>query len=537
MIECHIRPSVAFLSLTAALAVGCAPPAGKLGDVVEEESEGSSGEELPPEGERMAVIEVEDRALDLLFVIDNSGSMGAKQASATAAIDRFMGLVELVDLDLRVAFTTTDDGNPWCQGTSPEAGQLRMSACTERLTEFVFEGAETLDATQEACLDLCELSSIPQRATTTHVDEVAALRPWIEVGPTGTNLDGVTPEQAVRCAASQGINGCGFESPLESMRKTIERSASPSDPAYGFLRPWARFGVVFVTDEVDCSVDAAWDEVFLPDGNRVFWGDPGAPAPTSSVCWNAGVQCQAESGDLGACNPQNYDVEGNVTDAAGAVMRSLTHYIEDLQAVETSKALYRPEGGNAVAVTVIGGINDDGTVTYQRGGNQDFNYSFGVDPGCSDASGGAVPPVRLRALAELFPVQEGDRNLFSVCDSDFGPALESLAEVAAQPDVPMGCVPGCVADAQADAEGLQPDCDVILTRAGATERESVLLADCDSSDSSGACYRMHIGDDFGLQCAEQGSNVGLELVLSPDDPIRGQATVEVVCEMAPEGSC
>ncbi len=64
-----------------------------------------------------------ERQVDIIFVIDNSGSMGDEQAMIAANLD---ALVDTLDgaqppVDYRIAVTTTDNGNPWCQGTGPEA--------------------------------------------------------------------------------------------------------------------------------------------------------------------------------------------------------------------------------------------------------------------------------------------------------------------------------------------------------------------------------------------------------------------------------
>lgn len=531
--------------------LACTPPLGKLGEIASdtdgssggEEGEGTTTGELPPEGQRMSVLQLDDGALDLLLVIDNSGSMGTEQVRIAQAVAAFAQQVTAAPgVDLRVAFTTTDNGNPWCGQTTPEAGNLKLSACTSRLPDFVFNGASTIDSTQEACLDLCGIESIPVLPTTTHVDEVASERPWIEVGPQGSNLGEVTLEQALLCAAPQGINGCGFEQPLESMKKALERSASPSDPSYGFLRPWARLAVVLVTDEVDCSTDPAWEEIFLPEGNRVFWGDPDFAAPSSALCWNAGVECDSEGPDLGNCHPQNYDVDGNVTDSASAVMYSLTRYIEELQGVEASKQVYRPEG--SVSVALIAGVPEgyaEGTaeLVYTRDAmplDPQFQSDFGVDPGCESPTGQAVPPVRQRALAELFPVG-ADAAVHSVCGETYQPALDTIqASLAALQLDQIACVPGCLADVDPGTDGTQVQCNVVMERGNMGLREETLLPACGEAMADEPCYLLRVGEDA-PQCAAAGSNAELELVLPDGFAWQGQLDVAVACEVAAEGSC
>jgi hypothetical protein len=229
-VERNARTVAALLPLLTTLA--CVPPLGKIGDVdsTDSDTDGDTGDtgdtadsgDLPPASDRLPVLQLDAGAIDLLFVVDNSGSMGTEQARAAEAIAAFAQATEaLGGADIRIGFTTTDNGNPWCGTTSAEAGNLQLSACTSRLDEFVFDGVTMIDSTQEACLDLCGLEAIPVLPTTTHVDEVATPRPWLEVGPQGSNLDGVSLAEALSCAAPQGINGCGFEQPLESMKNML----------------------------------------------------------------------------------------------------------------------------------------------------------------------------------------------------------------------------------------------------------------------------------------------------------------------------
>ncbi|MCX4246860.1 hypothetical protein [Paraliomyxa miuraensis] len=549
---------LALLPLLPALA--CGLPAGKLGDIGDTGDTGDtdpsdtsdtnatadSGEsgstELPPESDRVGVLRLDDGALDVLFVIDNSGSMGTEQARATAAIAAFAEhAAGTLGTDLRVGFTTTDNGNPWCGGTGPEAGNLRLSSCLSRQQEFVFNGASTIDVTQEACLDFCVLDDIPILPTTTHVDQTATERRWIEAGPGGTNLGAVSVSQAVSCAAPQGINGCGFEQPLESMHKSIERSFFAGDEMEGFLRPWARLAVVFVTDEVDCSYDPSWQDIFLPEGNRAFWGDPEAASPTSAVCWNASVECQGSDPDIGPCTAQNFDVDGNVTDASNAVMYSLTRYINELQMVESTKLAYRDDGSVSVALIAgvpVGYAEGTAELVYTRGaaGDGQFVEDFGVDPGCESPAGRAVPPVRIKALAELFPVG-AQPAIHSICGDDYSPALGAISSALASPQHDTtACIPACVADTDPALVGTQPQCEIVMGVGTEMGRDFTLVPACDGGAAGMPCYEMRT-DGEAMQCAAQGSNAELELVLPAGFEWQGQLTIEAACELAPAGSC
>ncbi len=349
------------------------------------------------------------READILLVIDNSGSMGEEQATIARTID---GLVDALDsanppVDYRIGVTTTDNGNPWCQGTGPEAGMLRATSCRARPTEFVFQGAQTIDATQEACYDVCTMENLQLP------------NPWVEVnGSTGTsNVPGNQVKDTLRCMLPQGINGCGFESPLESAWKALRRSSTEGDESFGFLRDGALPVVVFISDEGDCSYNNEWETIFLPDGERVFWSDQSAPAPTSAVCWNAGVACNG-NGVYDDCFPIDLDAGGNQVSANEApdraVLRPISRYVDEFRAL-------------GVFTIAINGVNPDGVPMYADSlEDPQFQSDFGIGPGCSSVSGQAVPPVRLRQMVAEVSGTDA-QNLFSICDPDYSPAFSALA--------------------------------------------------------------------------------------------------------------
>lgn len=370
------------------------------------------------------------REVDILFVIDNSGSMGEEQGMLAKRIPGFIAALEVADADYRIGVTTTDMGNPWCQSTSPETGALQLSSCRSRTGEFVFNGNPPVDATAVACTDVCEADSLSIADTTTELDATPRPRPWIEGGPGGTNVVGEDVEQAVQCALPQGLAGCGFESPLEAMHRALVRASDPDDPQAGFLRSTAMLAVIIVTDEVDCST--ADDSIFLPadeGGNQVFWSDPDSSAPTSAVCWNAGVACEGSGTPYDGCAPSNRDVTGayDVPDDE-AVLHPLSRYLDRLASIEQERQAIMP--AQEVLVALIDGVPSSGELRYSDSLDPVFNGNFGVGPGCVLDFGGsttsALPPVRERVVAETFRV--GDTpELHSICVDDFSDALDTIA--------------------------------------------------------------------------------------------------------------
>jgi len=355
--------------------------------------------------------------VDILFVVDNSGSMGDEQANLSESIHGL--ILPLVDggFDIRVAVTTSDDSNYWCSGSGvsdPESGQFVYSSCRSRLGDFYFSGTDT--AAETACTDFCEFDSI-----------TASDGPWLDVTDAASAFD------ALRCVLPQGINGCGFESTLESGRKALALAGSDGQDESGFVRDGAHLAVVFVTDEADCSFNPSHQATVFGEqgtGNQEFWSLPDVQqSPTSAVCWNAGVDCDFSLGSE-QCVSADKDVNGNATtDADQAALHPVARFRSQLEALRQDKL----SSGADVFVFGLVGVpeNYDGVMSYAQGPDgtspDSFQAKFGIGQGCSSAVvGEAVPPVRIRELAEGSAWGDNGK-LYSVCATDYAPALGDMA--------------------------------------------------------------------------------------------------------------
>ena len=399
-------------------------------------------------------------SVDLLFVIDNSGSMAPHQVKLNAGVDALFAELDAAGVDFRIGFTTTDNGNPWCPAgtTTPEAGQLVLSPCAERLDAFVYNGGE-IDARELACTSQCDLDSADLAITPTpsRFDDAAVARPWLQRVNGETNLPaGTDPAAAFKCFAPQGIDGCGFESPLESMYLALRRAQTEDEASYGFLGTASVLAVVILTDEVDCSYDKSWSAIFEQDGGRVFWEDPSASFPSSAVCWNAGVECVGDPSAYDSCEPVNLDVDGDPANAATAVLHPLDRYQGLLTGLLEEK--WQVSSDPRLLFTVIAGVEgggDDWSVTYADSEDPETQLAWGVAPGCTDAEGNtAVPPVRMRALAEALP-----GSLYSACAPDYSEAMAALGAGIVDAHAP-NCFWSCAADGDRSTPQLEPSCRV-----------------------------------------------------------------------------
>jgi len=190
------------------------------------------------------------RGADILFVIDNSGSMGREQGVLAANFGAFIDVLEREDIGASYRIAVTGTG----QNTTGTVGNLRATSCRGREAEFLFEWQPDwgppvfLDERQAGCFDACEQDVIDILPTETDVDPTPRPRPWLEKSDGKANLpQGISMADAFECVGPQGINGFGLEAPLEAMHTVVTATGKST----GFLRDEAMLAVIIVTDEAD----------------------------------------------------------------------------------------------------------------------------------------------------------------------------------------------------------------------------------------------------------------------------------------------
>ena len=154
--------------------------------------------------------------IDVLFVIDNSGSMGQEQTNLIANFPQFINVLNASGLDYRVAVTTTAREYHYTM-TTP-LGSLPQDTGSGEDGEMIKPAA-------------CNMTNR-----------------WIEK----TDPD---PSGTFSCVANVGTSGNADEMPLGAMRDAFEDRMSDGTNA-GFRRTDSLLGVVFLTDEEDCSYEA-----------------------------------------------------------------------------------------------------------------------------------------------------------------------------------------------------------------------------------------------------------------------------------------
>ncbi len=220
-------------------------------------------------------------AVDILFMVDNSSSMGPLQQQLAAGFDAFMNIIDSLPggaPDLHVGVVSSDmgvgdDSIAGCNGQGGDRGRL----------QFAPRGA-------------CAQTNLAPDA------HFIALRTEAD-GSRTTNYPGGTLAQTFGCIAPLGELGCGFEQPFASVKHALDPALAPPENL-GFLRREAFLAVIMVTNEDDCSASPGvplYDTI----SNLTIASTLGPP--TNFRCNEFGHLCggspppRTATGDLGDC--------------------------------------------------------------------------------------------------------------------------------------------------------------------------------------------------------------------------------------------
>lgn len=303
--------SFAFVTLTAA---ACGPSMSG-GDDDDDDGTGGvdAGQNTGTDGGDNPMAE-QCRKMDLIFVVDDSGSMAEEQANLGTNFPMFANLLNsyMIStgemLDYRAAVTTT---GVTASGTQTLPPPFSMSV------------------------------PFSQTGMDGRFRQVSGMtRPWLE--RTDPNMPATFAQ-----AASVGTSGPGLEMQLRAMELAIQPNTNP-----GFIRQDALLGVVILTDEDDCSFRQS--SGITINGLEGCVGTPGIPAPADFLApldqvkgdrgrWAAAViaaqtACTSSFGDavegvrlkqFQAASPQNI-VFGDI--CAGNLQGALMQALDSFQA-------------------------------------------------------------------------------------------------------------------------------------------------------------------------------------------------------------
>jgi hypothetical protein len=185
--------------------------------------------------------------VDILFLIDNSTSMTPKQRQLANAIGNFITQIDATGANYHVGVVTTDIGTLPPPGNQfPGSNDARCGTFKgdDGLLQNVSCQSRTVNVSGEftaACQSLCPTSVVPTQR-------------WLAKDNGTYNVPGNTSAAAIaafKCFGLVGDSGCGVESPLEAVKRALDKHLTEND---GFLRDNSVLAVIFITDEDDCSV-------------------------------------------------------------------------------------------------------------------------------------------------------------------------------------------------------------------------------------------------------------------------------------------
>jgi hypothetical protein len=358
---------------------------------------------------------------DILFLVDNSGSMKPKQDSLRRYFPDFMEpLKSLPNVpDLHIGIVTSDLG----------AGLLQPApgGCVPGGDRGVLQNAPRGDTCAAS-----HLLDPNQRFLT--------FAPDPDGGPARTNFTGDIAD-AFACYAAVGEGGCGFEHQLGAVRAALAGCDTPGgceiSANEGFLRPDAYLAVVILTDEDDCSAPADSGLFDMSAAAAARLGPPG-----SYRCFQYGNLCDGldpgrTPGPRTDCAPGSPDPDPRYQLTP---VEDFAQFLWDLKP-EDPRLVYlstiaSPPG--PVNVLAVNGVPD-------------------LDTACSGGLGGMNRPApRLAKLVSLF---DSDRaSQVSICVDDLQQAMGQIAhELAAI--LAHQCLGAPLRDV-GGAAGFHPDCAV-----------------------------------------------------------------------------
>jgi hypothetical protein len=380
-----------------------------------------------------------NRDVDILFVIDDSGSMEAEQTSLALNFHKFINVLETIEGGLpnvHIGVISTDLGTgPFNNCSAGKNGRL-----------------------QTAPRPGCTVSP-PAGSFISNVK--------LADGERQTNYpEAQTLADTFSCIARLGTEGCGFEQPLEAMRLALNGS-NPNN--LGFLRDDAYLAVIFITDEDDCSTENT--QMFDPSQNSA---DEPLGFLAGFRCFEFGVACEPD-------DPRQLGVKENcIPRPDSPYMFDPGEYIQFLQDLKG--------GDDLLILAGIIGVPSPVRVELNGAGQPAVKKSCGESP--TDGNSGAVPALRVESVLDAFPQQS---TKTSICDPDLSGALDVIAQLLKK-KLGTPCLIGAVADADPDQSGLQPTCEVSLVRYPGSDREQeTKIPSCDNAGDPSAstnqpCY-------------------------------------------------
>jgi len=379
-----------------------------------------------------------NRNIDILFVIDDSGSMSDKQNNLRANFPNFINVLNTIEGGLpnvHLGVVTSDMGTKAADGTAA--------------TTLPGTGGCTSSGGKNGALQTAAVVTGPFISDTKDNTNMRV------TNYTGTLADAFT------AIASVGNGGCGFEQHIEAAKQALQ----PTNTANaGFLRHDAYLAIIFLADEDDCSMQHS----------TLLSGDTATLGPLQSFrCTRFGIRCDQGGGDANAMN--QVGPKGMCHSAEdGAYLTKIADYVSYFKSLK--------DDPNSVIVAGIAGVTSPFEVELRapQGSTQQIPA---LTHSCTytdamNATEVADPAVRIKQLIDSFP----NRSTFStICQQDLSGGLQLIAELL-KAVIGSPCIDGTLADVDPNTAGPQYDCSVSdVTNFGKANQQESVLSQCNNA--------------------------------------------------------
>jgi hypothetical protein len=382
------------------------------------------------------------RQLDLLFVIDNSGSMTEEQESLANNFVKFINVLKAIPgglPDLHLAVVTSDMGN------NGSAQVVQKCERNGQNGEFQTGGIRFANSARFL------------------IDERDPTQPT--GGSVRRNNYAADPiangdlTNAFSAMARVGTNGCGFEQHLGATKAALIGNQVNS----GFLRKNALLAIVFIADEDDCSVSN--NRFFNPPSNELGPFD-------NFRCTEQGVTCGPDAG-FDIRNPGSFvGCRPNTTSTLMSNVGTLVSDIRSLKAFPDEQILVAGIFGPATPFKTQGTREKTEiapSCTYNKP-----NCTVTATESCKQ---NAAPSIRLSSFVQSFAIKQES----TICKEDLSDALTELAS-SFVPFINKECFQSSL---------LEPVSCVVtdVLNPGAVKDGQTLLDQCNPSKSNTPCWR------------------------------------------------
>jgi hypothetical protein len=341
---------------------------------------------------------IANRNLDILFMVDNSSSMRLSQDNLQTNFPMFMDVLKNIPgglPNIHVAVISSDMG----------AGDGSIASCSST-------GGDN------------GIFQYTARGTCTNTTLQAGATYISNVGGTA-NYSAADISTVFSCIAALGETGCGFEHQFASILRALgaDGHAAPAENQ-GFLRSDALLAIVMITNEDDCS-ERPGSLLFDTGSNITVASTLGPPAnfrcnEFGHVCNGAPPPRMAPNQDVTAMVP----VQNCTSSECDGQLTPVGEFVARIKALKASPA-------NEILMAAITGPATPYVVTWKSPSTMDTSCGAASCPwpvvahSCTATDGRfADPSVRIAQAVSAFGT---NGFLSSICDANFGPALQAVA--------------------------------------------------------------------------------------------------------------